>query len=112
MKSITPKEISPELKEQLTAPTKSFKKHVFFAVLGLFSFIVIYLTLMIWFGYLANDLFLALASGSGNVILTLVTSVCLAFLSLFMFKSLFIFNKNKTDIKGKITASEEPELFK
>ncbi|MCT4580984.1 MAG: M48 family metallopeptidase [Flavobacteriales bacterium] len=103
--------ISEELKRKLITPTQSFKKHVAIAMVGLLSFILVYLGLMIWFGVLAYNSFVALRIGVENAFFVFITFVGLAFLSLFMFKSLFIFNKKKEELTGRITEDDEPELF-
>ncbi|WP_299256938.1 M48 family metallopeptidase [uncultured Aquimarina sp.] len=93
--------------EGLTKPSSSFRKHVWLSVLGLLLFIIIYLTLIIWFGRLAYYSFLDEGSFWNYVL-----AGGYAFLCLFMIKSLFIFNKKEQNPLDKyITEKEEPILF-
>ena len=93
--------------EGLTAPSKSFKKHIWLAVLGLLLFIGLYITLMLWFGKLSYQMFQREGS-----IFTIVSGIIFGFLSLFMVKSLFIFSKReKNPTQRYLTKEEEPVLF-
>lgn len=92
--------------------TDSFKKKVFLAVLALLSFVGMYFSLMIWFGILSYESFANVSSpGDLNPLLRILTGVCLAFLSLFMFKSLFVFKKNEHDaVDIEVDSDSEREL--
>src|SRR5690606_22847311 len=94
-----------------TNPTRSFKKHVFLAIGGLVLFIATYLVLMIWFARLSYRLFALAFSGNGNFFMTFITAIGLAFLSIFMFKSLFIFKKKEKHDGKELTPETEPVLF-
>ena len=93
--------------EGLTAPSKSFKKHIWLAILGLLLFIGLYITLMIWFGKLSYLMF----QGEGSIF-TIVSGIIFGFLSLFMVKSLFIFSKREHDpTRRYLNKADEPVLF-
>jgi Zn-dependent protease with chaperone function len=95
----------------LTKPTAAFKRRVLLAIAGLFVFVFIYIGLMIWFGMLSYNLFATVAAGSDSPFLNFILAFCLAFLCVFMFKSLLVFEKNK-DLDGlEITEEQEPLLF-
>ncbi|WP_108803634.1 M48 family metallopeptidase [Aquimarina sp. Aq107] len=98
---------SHSIPDGLTKPSASFKKFVWLSVLGLLFFIVIYISLIIWFGRLAYYSFLDEGSFWNYVL-----AGGYAFLCLFMIKSLFIFNKKeKNPLDKYITEKEEPTLF-
>ncbi|WP_405207623.1 M48 family metallopeptidase [Aquimarina sp. LLG6339-5] len=98
---------SHSIPDGLTKPSASFKKFVWLSVLGLLFFIVIYISLIIWFGRLAYYSFLDDGSFWNYVL-----AGGYAFLCLFMIKSLFIFNKKeKNPLDKYITEKEEPTLF-
>ncbi|WP_299607924.1 M48 family metallopeptidase [uncultured Aquimarina sp.] len=106
MKSLYSKS-SHSIPEGLTKPSSSFKKFVWLSVLGLLFFIIIYITLIIWFGRLAYYSFM-----EGDTFWNYILAGGYAFLSLFMIKSLFIFNKReKKPLDVFITEKEEPVLF-
>ena len=91
-----------------TNPTKSFTKHVWFAIIGLILFIGLYILLTVWFGKLAYNLF---TSPEGNF-WDILLGIGFAFLSLFMLKSLFFLNKREDNPLHKfLTQKEEPVLF-
>lgn len=91
-----------------TNPTKSFTKHVWFAIIGLILFIGLYILLTVWFGKLAYNLFTTPDSDFWDILL----GIGFAFLSLFMVKSLFFLNKREENPLHKyLTKEEEPVLF-
>jgi Zn-dependent protease with chaperone function len=95
----------------LTAASAAYKRHAWFAMLGLGGFIVIYLGMAAWFGWTAWRLF---ASGFGDGNLSLwgwVAGGCAAFLAIFMLKALF-FIQHRYDIDDiEVTRAEQPKLF-
>ena len=98
--------------DNLTAPTPSFKRNVVLAVLGLFLFVGVYTLLMVWFGYEAYVLFNATLNGQVDFeIVAWITIVCLAFMCLFMVKSLFIYQKREGDPGRELKPDDEPLLF-
>ncbi|WP_422106786.1 M48 family metallopeptidase [Winogradskyella sp.] len=103
--------ISAKIPENFTKPTRSFTKHVWLSIFGLLFFIVMYLVLMIWFGRLAYHIFVD-ANEFGGHFLKYVLAIGFGFLSLFMAKSLILFNKREKDPTIRyITKEEEPLLF-
>lgn len=91
-----------------TKPTKSFTKHVWFAIIGLIFFIGLYILLTVWFGKLAYNLF----TGPESTFWDILLGIGFAFLSLFMLKSLFFLNKREENpIHKFLTQKDEPVLF-
>ncbi len=97
--------------ETLTAPSKNYKRKVTYAFLGLLAFIVVYFTLMIWFGRLAFRLFNAVSVGIDNSFRAIIVGVFMTFLCFFMLKSLFIFKKHKHPEGHELKPEDEPVLF-
>ena len=97
--------------QDFAKPTKSFKKHLVLAVLGLFAFVAIYTILTIWFATLSVHLFQRLEGNEDNWLLTLISAICMGVLSLFMIKSLFIWKKDKAVPGIEVKKQDEPLLF-
>ena len=96
-----------QVPSRLTKPSPSFKKHVWLSVLGLLFFIVLYTTLIIWFGKLTYYSWVKATSFWSYVL-----SGGYAFLCLFMVKSLFFFGKREINpLRRYLTEKEEPILF-
>jgi len=99
----------------LTAPTRSYRRNAWLAMLGLLGFMLAYLALMTWFGWTAYRLVakvLAGSSGDGSGLLTLLVAGCAAFLAVFMAKALVF--RRRTEVSSadiEITAAQQPELF-
>ncbi|WP_064966599.1 M48 family metallopeptidase [Tenacibaculum ovolyticum] len=103
--------ISAKVPIDLTKPTKSFKKHVWLSVLGLFLFIILYFSLTIWFAKLAYNLFVDANNFDGHF-WNYLLAICFGFLSLFMIKSLFFLNKKEENLMHEyINEKDEPLLF-
>lgn len=100
-----------EAPEHLTRPGKQFKIKLFLAIGGLLLFVVLYTTLMVWFGKLSWDLFEATFNGTKGGVVKFITAVCLAFLCFFMLKSLYIIKKPTDRNAKEITPDEQPLLF-
>lgn len=96
----------------LTAPSKKYKRHAWFATLGLLAFIAIYFTLALWFGFTSWHLFTGLANaGDDKFVGNLIGGVALAFLAIFMLKAVFFVKRGETSTDIEITAAEQPQLF-
>lgn len=103
--------ISARIPEKLTAPTASFKKHVWLSVFGLLCFIGLYLALTIWFASLCYNLFVDANQFDGHFFNYLL-AIGFGFLSLFMAKSLFFLNKREENpIHLYLNQKDEPLLF-
>ncbi|WP_420553429.1 M48 family metallopeptidase [Tenacibaculum aiptasiae] len=103
--------MSAKVPTGLTQPTKSFKKHVWFSILGLFLFIVLYFSLTIWFAKLAYNLFIDANNFDGHF-WNYLLAAGFGFLSLFMIKSLFFLDKKeKNPMQLYINKEDEPLLF-
>ena len=97
--------------EAITKATSSFKRHVFWAMLALGSFIIVYIGLMLWFGYHSYILFDAAINKGISPFYSIVAGICIGMLSIFMFKSLFIFKSKREGQDRELKKEEEPELF-
>lgn len=95
--------------EGFTRPGKRFKIRVALAMLGLFSFALVYFYMMIWFFTQALELF-KLAPTSDSEFFHIITGICFIVLSIFMVKSLIFFNKRSKIPYEEITRENEPEL--
>lgn len=91
-------------------PSKSYVKHVYLAVAGIFTFFGIYLFLTYWF---FNAAYKALTnlSTSEEPLLLIGIGIASLFLGVFMIKG-FFFGKIKHDSEDReIKAEDEPQLF-
>ncbi|MCB0400466.1 MAG: M48 family metallopeptidase [Flavobacteriales bacterium] len=66
---------------------------------------------MVWFALLSYQFFALLVSGGDHFFALLIGGVGFAFLSIFMFKSLFIFKKKEGHKGLEVKVEEEPLLF-
>ena len=96
---------------QLPKPLLPSKRHVFWAMLALGSFIIVYIGLMLWFGYHSYILFDAAINKGISPFYSIVAGICIGMLSIFMFKSLFIFKSKREGQDRELKKEEEPELF-
>ena len=98
---------------RLTEPSANYRRHAWFAMLGLLAFIVVYFGLLSWFAWTAYRLFAGLlAGGGGDGLVSLIAGACAAFLAVFMIKAL-IFNKRakEDDRNIELEPGKQPELF-
>jgi len=95
----------------LTSPSKSFTKHIWFAMAALVLFMVIYIGLSSWFLYKSFKLFANVFSGGNDSFLNFITAAFLGFLGIFMVKALFFRTRNNNDHAIEIQPEDEPELF-
>src|SRR5690242_16051715 len=95
----------------LTSASAAYRRHAWFAMLGLGGFILIYLGMAAWFGWTAWRL---LGSGFRGVDLSLwgwVAGGCAAFLAVFMLKALFFIQHRYVIDDVEVTREEHPRLF-
>jgi len=103
-----PTNIPPEL----TKPSKAHKRHVWLAVLGLITFVLVYLSLTVWFGWSSYSLiYSSITTGQGNLFTWLV-ALSAGFLTLFMVKALLFVKKGSIEQEYEVTAQSEPQLFR
>src|SRR5262245_42041384 len=97
--------------ENLTAPTSSYKRHAWGAMLGLTAFVATYLALSGWFVWTAYRMLSGSFKGGDDAVFAFIGGVCAAFLAVFMLKALF-FVKHSYEINDiEITPEQEPKLF-
>ncbi len=94
-----------------TKPSKSFQQRAWLAVAGLGLFLILYLTLSIWFARNAVDLFLIASEGRDGAFWSGVIGLLSAFMAVFMFKALFFVIKQDHSQRVEVTAENEPQLF-
>ncbi|WP_397472008.1 M48 family metallopeptidase, partial [Rheinheimera sp.] len=96
----------------LTKPSKAHKRHVWLAVLGLITFVLVYLALTTWFGWSSYNLIhSSITTGQGNLF-TWIVALSSCFLTLFMVKALLFVKKGSIEQEYEVTAQSEPKLFK
>jgi len=100
-----------DVPKTITKASSSFKRHVFLAMLALGSFIIVYIGLMLWFGYHAYILFDAAVNKGISPFYSIIAGICIGMLSIFMFKSLFIFKSKREGQDRELKREAEPELF-
>jgi Zn-dependent protease with chaperone function len=95
----------------LTAASAAYKRHAWFAMLGLGAFITIYLGLAAWFGFTAVRLLGSASQGVDTTLWGYVAGGCAAFLAVFMFKALFFIQHRYVIDDIEVTRAEQPKLF-
>lgn len=95
--------------QELTKAKASYKRQAMYAMAGLLVFMLLYIALMVCFGFISYQGFLALNSVFDLV--TLFISVVSLMLAVFMAKSLFAVRKSGDPRGIEVTAEQEPKLF-
>lgn len=96
----------------LTAASKTYRRHAWFAVLGLFTFVAAYFGLMIWLGFLVYSQVQDLSQGRGNEPLISFLLIGIAgFLVVFMAKPLFSIQRGHSGDDLELKPEEQPLLF-
>lgn len=96
---------------RLTAPSSTYRRHVWLAVLGLLAFVIAYAALTGWFAYKAVTLMTAAADGGPRAFAMFVAGAVAAFLALFLGKGLFFIRQKADPARVELTEAEEPQLF-
>lgn len=95
--------------QELTKAKASYKRQAMYAMAGLLVFMLLYIALMVSFGFISYQGFLALSRVFDLV--TLFISVVSLMLAVFMAKSLFAVRKSGDPRGIEVTAEQEPKLF-
>lgn len=96
----------------LTAASKTYRRHAWFAVLGLLGFVAAYFGLMIWLAILVWRHVHDLSAGqSSNVLVSILLVACAGFLFIFMAKPLFSIQRGHTGDDLELNAAEHPAFF-
>ena len=95
----------------LTAASSAYKRHAWFAMLGLGGFITIYLGMAAWFGWTAWRLLGGGLQGADISLWGWVAGACAAFLAVFMLKALFFIQHRYVIDDIEVTRAEQPRLF-
>ncbi|UTW61985.1 M48 family metalloprotease [bacterium SCSIO 12741] len=98
--------------DDLTRPSSKYRKHVWIAVGGILTFVILYVGLTWWFINKALEFIQALVEGSGDGLITFLFAFVNTFLAVFMVKALFF--RIQTDNSGQVevTREQEPKLFR
>lgn len=95
----------------LTKPSQAHKRQVWLAVFGLLAFVVVYLSLTMWFGWSAFRLIeIALHAYQGSLLLWVV-GISSGFLAIFMVKALMFVKKGSIEQDYEVTSTSEPQLL-
>jgi Zn-dependent protease with chaperone function len=95
----------------LTAASAAYKRHAWFAMLGLGAFLVIYLGMAAWFGWTSWRLLGSALRGADVSLWGWVAGGCAAFLAIFMLKALFFIQHRHVIDDIEVTRAEQPRLF-
>ncbi|AVP99021.1 Zn-dependent protease with chaperone function [Ahniella affigens] len=96
----------------LTEASKTYRRHAWFAVLGLFTFVAAYFGLMIWLGFLVYTQVQDLSGGRGNEPLISFLLIGIAgFLVVFMAKPLFSIQRGHSGDDLELKPEDQPLLF-
>ena len=95
----------------LTAASSAYKRHAWFAMLGLGGFIAIYLGLAVTFAFTAWRLLGGAFNGADTSLWGFIAGGCAAFLAVFMFKALFFVQHRYVIDDIEVTRAEQPRLF-
>jgi len=95
----------------LTAASAAYKRHAWYAMLGLGGFIAIYFGLAAWFGHTAWRLLGGAFNGADISLWGLIAGGCAAFLAVFMLKALFFIQHRYVIDDIEVTRAEQPRLF-
>lgn len=103
--------VSPEnVPKNLTKASASYKRHAWFALLGLLCFICFYIALLVCFGIITFNGFTAISQGKSDLTQYIITGSALL-LTVFMAKSLFAIQKAGEPRGVEVTSKDEPKLF-
>ncbi len=95
--------------DKLTKPKASYKRQAWLAMMGLCLFMIIYLALTGFFGYITYTGIMKISSEGGSLGIFIFT-ICAGLLSVFMAKSLFVVKKAGNPGGIEVNAKQEPEL--
>jgi Zn-dependent protease with chaperone function len=101
----------PPAPADLTRATARYKRHAWLAVVGLFGFVALYLSLTGWFCWTSARLFWALYRGDENGFFDFLGGALSGLLGVFLLGALFFIKSGGKPSDLEVTASEEPELF-
>lgn len=98
--------------EGLTKATPKYKRHATIAMLSLLAFVAAYIGLTAWFAWTAYMIFVNIETFDKDQLFVAVAGACSAFLSLFIAKSLFAFQKGTSSQDKELKQKDHPRLFK
>jgi len=98
-----------EVPAGFTRPSVSYKRKAWLAVVGLVTFIVLYLALTAWFAMTGINRLLALNAHSSLV--DFLVCACSLFLAVFLIKALFFIKKGEYAGVIELKRAEQPGLF-
>lgn len=95
----------------LTKAKSSYKRQAWLAMFGLMGFMLIYISLMLCFAYIAYRGFVRFGEYNQGIF-ALIIPICALILAVFMGKSFFAVRKSGETGGIEVTESDEPELYK
>lgn len=95
----------------LTRPSPAYRRHAYFAVLGLVVFLALYLGLAGWFGWTAYRMYRHAVTTYGPSFWWWVGAAATAFLALFMVKALVFVRRGGGGAEIEVTAASHPRLY-
>lgn len=95
----------------LTRPTTAYKHQAWLAVASLALFVMLYFTLVGWFGWTAWRLINIAVIGGDEALWCFLVGACAAFLCVFMLKALFFVNRGGAPGHVEIRPEDQPKLF-
>ncbi len=99
-----------QVPSDLTQATPSYRRHAWFAMLGLALFVLLYLAMLSWLCWTAYRQFSTIQI-TENMLGTALVGGCAAFLAIFMAKALFFIKRGSHSEDLEISAAEHPHLF-
>ena len=96
--------------QDLTRPTRAYRRHAYLAVAGLLLFVVLYFALTAWFAWTSYRLIAAVFRIPDHWPLV-IPAAAAGFLAVFMAKALIFIRRGKPDGNLELTPAEHPRLF-
>ncbi|RCS53913.1 Zn-dependent protease with chaperone function [Bremerella cremea] len=89
----------------------SYRRRVWLALLGLLTFLVLYVGMASWFTYTTYRMVLGVIAGGPGAVPAFFTAIPFAFLAIFLWKALLFVRHGDEDPGREITPADQPELF-
>ena len=98
--------------QNLTAPSRNYRRQAWLATGGLLLFVVVYCALAGWFGWTAYRLWAGLAHAHNDSVMSnIIGGAAAAFLAIFMLKALVFVKRGEVVEDLEVTAADQPALF-
>src|SRR5690348_16500722 len=98
--------------QNLTAPSRNYRRQAWLATGGLLLFVAVYCALAGWFGWTAYGLWAGLAHAhSDSVMGNIIGGAAAAFLAIFMLKALVFVKRGEAVEDLEVSAADQPALL-